>query len=422
MRTLALALGALLALAHPADAQVPVEMSQPQLSALEQNLREVRFDLRIDNGRFAGSAAPVLENAIAVAQYVLVGEDHITREIPQFTTAVCDVMAPQGLTAMAVEAGPQVAEFVSSSFGKPDRLARIVALTHQYPDSVAFLNIRQESDLVAHCAEVAYRPNFHLWGLDQEFLGSAGWLLDQILATHPGPAASAALTRLKGEEQQAAARAKETGDASKLFLFIASDSELNDVATVVQRDGNSAANALFQELIESHEIYLKNAQGSPESNNQRARLLKQNFRQDLETAAAGFRRQKVLVKFGDWHLYKGFNPLHQRDLGNYIAEVADGQGSASLHICVLGAKGTHRMYGGYDRPTKLEKFVLDEDHDYRWLKPAIDNLLPNAWTLFDLRKIRFHTLASVDPDMERLIYGYDFLIIVPEFTPADSVE
>jgi hypothetical protein len=422
MRTLALALGALLALAQLAHAQVPVEKSQPQLSAFEQNLREVRFDLRIDNGRFAGSAAPVLESAIATAQYVLVGEDHITREIPQFTTAVCDVMAPQGLTGMAVEAGPQVAEFVSSSFGKRDRLARMVALTHQYPDSVAFLNIRQENDLVAHCAEVAHRPNFHLWGLDQEFLGSAGWLLDQILATHPGPAASDALTRLKGEEQQAAARAKETGDASKLFLFVASDSELSNAAAVVQRDGNSAANALFRELIESHEIYLKNAQGSPESNNQRARLLKQNLRRDLETAETSFQRQKVLVKFGDWHLYKGFNPLHQRDLGNYIAEVADAQGSTSLHICVLGAKGTRRIYGGYDRPTKLAKFVLDEDHDYRWLKPAIDNQLPNAWTLFDLRKMRFHKLGPVDPDMERLIYGYDLLIIVPELTPADSVE
>jgi hypothetical protein len=135
----------------------------------------------------------VLESAIANAQYVLIGEDHITREIPQFTAAVCDMMAPQGLTAMALEVGPQVAEFVSSSLGKPDRLARMAALNRQYPDSVAFLNLRQENDLAAHCAQIAHTPHFHLWGLDQEFVGSAGWLLDQILATHPGAAATAAL-------------------------------------------------------------------------------------------------------------------------------------------------------------------------------------------------------------------------------------
>jgi hypothetical protein len=421
IRSLSLSLAAFPAL-QLVYAQVPARTVPLQLSAFEQKLREVRYDLRLENGRFVGNAAPVLESAIADAQYVLIGEDHITREIPQFTTAVCDIMAPQGLSAMAVEAGPEVTDFVSSSFGKPDRLARMAALTQQYPGSVAFLNLRQENDLAAHCAQIAHASHFHLWGLDQEFLGSAGWLLDQISATHPGPAATAAITRLKSEEQQDAVRAKETGDSSNLFLFTVPDSELAEVGAVLQRDGNSTANALFRELIESHEIYLKNMKGSPESNNQRARLLKRNLRRDLEKAAADVEPQKVLVKFGDWHLYKGFNPLHQRDLGNYIAEVADAQGTTSLHICVLGAKGTHRVFGGYDRPTNLEKFVMDEDHDYRWLKPAIESQLLNAWTVYDLRKLRFTELGAVDPDMERMVYGYDLLVIVPELTPADPVQ
>lgn len=78
-------------------AQVPAKTVTLQLSAFEQKLREVRYDLRLENGRFVGNAAPVLESAIANAQYVLIGEDHITREIPQFTTAVCDIMAPAGV-------------------------------------------------------------------------------------------------------------------------------------------------------------------------------------------------------------------------------------------------------------------------------------------------------------------------------------
>lgn len=138
-------------------------------------------------------------------------------------------------------------------------------------------------------------------------------------------------------------------------------------------------------------------------------------------AAGDPQHQRVLLKFGDWHLYKGFNPLNQRDLGNYVAELADGEGSVSLHICILGAKGVHRLFAGYDRPTKVENFVMDEDRDYRWLKPAIDNQLTNAWTLFDLRKLRFEALEA-DPDMERLIYGYDLLIIIPELTPADLIQ
>ena len=412
-------------LLQAAFAQSP-ETAQQSPPAFEQKLREARYDLRIENGKMSGSAAPVLEDAIAKAQFVLIGEDHLTREIPAFATAVCDLMAPQGLSAIAVEAGPHAAEFASSSFGKPDRLARMAALAKQYPNSVAFLDMQQEDDLVAHCAQSAQTAHsllhLHLWGLDQEFVGSAGWLLDSILATHLNPAATAEITRLKSEEQQDAIRAKETGDPSKLFLMAVSDSELADTATVLQRDANPAANALFHELMESHEIYLENMQGSPESNSQRARLMKTHFRRDLESAAADGHPQKVLVKLGDWHLYKGFNPLHQRDLGNYIAEMADAQGNASLHICVLGAKGTHRVFAGYARPTQLEKFVMDEDSDYRWLKPAIDNQAANAWTLYDLRKLRFTKTGPVDPDMERLVYGYDLLVIIPELTPADPVD
>ena len=395
--------------------------SAPQPS-FDEKLRDARYDLRIDGGKLTGSAASVLETAISGAQYVLIGEDHITHEIPQFASAVCDVMAAQGLTAMAVEAGPQAAKMVGASLGKTDRLARMSALTDRYPDSVAFLNVREENDLVEHCAEASRNPKFHLWGLDQELMGSAGWLIDEILATHPGPAATAVLNRMKAEEQKDAAVANESGDPSKVFLFAASDAQLSEGSAALKREGSAAANELFHEFVESHEIYLKNMQGSPDSNSQRAQLLKQHFRRDFDAAASDAKPQRVLFKFGEWHLYKGFNPLHQRDLGNYIAEMADGQGESSLHICILGAKGTHAGYGGYNRPMKLEPFVMVDDDDYHWLKPAVDNQVANGWTLYDLRRLRFQNFGKFDPDMQRVIYGYDFLIIVPEFTPAHSIK
>lgn len=207
---------------------------------------------------------------------------------------------------------------------------------------------------------------------------------------------------------------------SQLFLISVPDAELSAVATALEREGGRRANALFQELRQSHEIYCRNYQDPLGANAQRARLLKQNFRQHMEAAEKSSPPPKVLVKFGDWHLYKGLNPLNQRDLGNYIAELADGEGSTSLHICVLGAKGTHRRYGDYQRPTKLQSFLLIEDHDYGWLRPMIENQLPEAWTLFDLRKLRFQ--SGVEPGLERLIYGYDFLLMVPQLKPADLIE
>jgi hypothetical protein len=386
-------------------------------SVLEQKLLDVRADLQIQDGRMTGAALPVLEKAISGAKYVLIGEDHITHEIPQFASAVCNIMAPQGLTGIVLETGPQVANMVSASLGKPDRIARMAAFLHQYPDSVAFLNVQEENDLAEHCADVSHDPHFKIWGLDQEFVGSSGWLLDQILATHPGAAATATLGRMKAEEKKGTEAAFDSGDPSKLFLFSASDAELSEAAAILKREGNTIANELFHELVESHEIYLKNMQGSPDSNSQRARLLKQNLRADLGTRD----NQRVLLKFGDWHLYKGFNPLHQRDLGNYVAELADGEGTTSLHICVLGAKGTHVGFAGYNRPAKLEPFVMSEDSDYHWIKPLMDRQVSNGWTLFDLRRLRFQKLGTLDPDMERLIYGYDLMVVIPELTPATLI-
>ena len=105
-----------------------------------------------------------------------------------------------------------------------------------------------------------------------------------------------------------------------------------------------------------------------------------------------------------------------------LAEVAEGQGERSLHIAVLGAKGVHLGPGGYERPYQTAPFVLDEDDDYRWIKPAIDNQVPGAWTLYDLRSLRFQRFASgLTPEMQSFLYNYHLLVIIPELTPAQMI-
>jgi hypothetical protein len=74
-----------------------IENKKPEaLSQLELKLREVRSDLRLDNRKLTGGAVPLLKDAIRDAHYVLIGEDHITREIPLFTESVCDVISGRG--------------------------------------------------------------------------------------------------------------------------------------------------------------------------------------------------------------------------------------------------------------------------------------------------------------------------------------
>ena len=388
---------------------------------MESSLGNVAYALSIEDGKLAGAGAPILQTAIAQADFVLLGEDHLTQEIPRFAAAVCDAMgASGGFSAMAFESSPAVADFVEESLASPDRFGKMVDLEKRYPNSAAFLDVKDEYDLAAHCAQVSQRSGFRIWGLDQEFVGSAGWILERMLATQPGPAARAAILQLQAMERTDEEEARKTGDPSKLFMFAVSGAEIEKAAAALDKDGTPAARAAFHELTESREIYLGQEDKPSDSNAQRARLMKRNFLAGYQAASGPGKPPRVLLKFGDWHLYKGFNPLHQHDLGNFVAEFADGRNSTSLHILVLGAKGTHALFNGYGRPLKFEPFVMDRDEDYRWLKPAIEAQKAGAWTLFDLRQLRFKHL-DLNADWERAIYGYDLFVLIPELTPAGSV-
>ncbi len=124
---------------------------------------------------------------------------------------------------------------------------------------------------------------------------------------------------------------------------------------------------------------------------------------------------------GDWHVYRGFNPLHQLDVGDFLAEQADRENVRSLHIMVLGVRGEHVAYGGYRRPLKHFTAATDATDDYRWLQPAADLAAKDSWTLYDLRKLRFRRDLALEPEWNRVVYGYDLLVLIPELTPADLI-
>jgi hypothetical protein len=395
-----------------------------QCQTLSDALTAARYSLRVDDSGFSGTGAHVLTQALDDAQFVAIGEDHLTREIPRFAAAVCDEMAPRGLGAMALETSPAAAQFVESTFGASDRAARMADLERKFPDSIAFLSDRQENDLAEHCVEAAKGNDFHLWGLDQEFLGSAGWILQRMIETDPGPKAMAAIRSMQKDQQEGAAEAAHTGDLSKLYLLSSTDAQIAAARTAILSDGRPLTRQIFAQLTESRSLYQEHALDFRSSNARRATLLKQNFLKNYRAAkATRGAPPRVLVKFGDTHLYRGLNELHEGNLGNFLSELADVTGSRSLQIMVLGVAGEHATYSNYGQPFKHSAFVLDEDDNYKWLAPAVatrkDVSADGPWTLYDLRQLRFGRVARLDPSWERVAYGYDLLVLIPEITPAE---
>lgn len=375
--------------------------------------------LEVNPNGLSGTGALVLSEAVAASRYVMIGESHMSREIPAFTTQVCRLMAPTGLTAMAIETGPEAALVVGSAMRSQDRETRIADFMRKHPDAVAFFDGRDEVRMTGDCAAAA-GPNFQLWGLDQEFLGSAGHLLQEMLAAKPGPRAKAALSGLAAQDQKATAAALASGSPGDLFLLSVKKDDLDQAATAVAQDGGARARYLFGLLTETHAIYQAQQVRQGDPNGRRARLMKRTLAAQL----AENPRARVLMKFGAYHGYKSINPLNQRDLGAYVAERADGEGVTALHIMVLGAKGSEAGYAGVGRPATVRSFDMMDKKGPDWrkdvalAKPA--DAAPGSWMLVDLRTLRTRDLVSAPQEWRDLVLGYDIAILAPTLT-ATSV-
>ncbi|RYF09774.1 MAG: hypothetical protein EOO77_23025, partial [Oxalobacteraceae bacterium] len=241
MRIVALALAACTAVS-PAMAQ-KAATDVPFVSRLEQT----RTMLQVDETGLHGLGVVVLAEAIAASRYVLIGEDHLSREIPQFTTGVCRLMTPGGLDAFAVEIGPEAARVVNENLRRNDRISRLATFMHAHPDAFAFQNGRDESDMAAECARLA-GPQFQIWGLDQEFFGASGHLFKQMLTAHPGSTARVAIEKLAVADRTATAKALASGSVGDLFVYQVTDRELSDAGLAIKRDGGNRVSALFDAL------------------------------------------------------------------------------------------------------------------------------------------------------------------------------
>jgi hypothetical protein len=409
---------ALLALLTTAQAQTPT---------LEQALLQARSSLVLSEGRFSGPGAQVLDDAVQQSRFVLLGEGHLTREIPQFAAALCDIMHP---AAYAVEAGPYATRFVSSLLANPHRVQLMTARDRAYPDNMAFLNIREENDLAAHCAASSHNPHFALWGLDQEFLGAAPVLLKAMADTHPGPLSRAAIAAAQAKDSAAAALATTTGHFSQLFLSASTDADIQALQSANDADGKAATRDLLHEFTLSRRIYHLNSKSSADANLVRSQLLKHHFLADYLPFKQQNPSPHILFKFGDNHTGMGFDTSHELNLGDFIAELAAGEDAQSLHLVVLGARGMHYDNAGmkYGKALGQQPFVMSDDPDYKWIALAVSILIPpdpaapgTQLTLFDLRRLR-HRGLDLPPQWEHVIYSNDLLILIPQLSVASIMQ
>jgi hypothetical protein len=283
---------------------------------------------------------------------------------------------------------------------------------------MAFQNNISESAMSADCAREAGSA-FQLWGLDQEFFGASGFMLEEMAAAAQGPAAKEAIARLRELDQRSTAEAVSSGSPGKLLIYTVGDTQMSAARAAIAKDGGSRALQLFDGLSETRAIFLASSTGIGDPNGRRARLIKRTMSSYLRSVPDSSR---VLIKFGDVHVAKGINSLRQRDLGNFVTEYAEGRGASSLHILVMGKEGSLGAYNGFGRQVKVEPYTPTGDEDYPWLVSALagrpKQAVPSDWILIDLRQLRDIPAQEMPVAWRQLVLRYDLVAIAPKLTPA----
>jgi hypothetical protein len=388
-----------------------------------------RMAISIDGEKLAGPGGDVIRAATADAQYVLLGEDHGIAQIPQFATALCTELASHGFRRLDLEISPSVAPVLENFARANDGPAQFVAFNQRYPDAIAFYTWREEFEFLRHC-ESSSSQGFELRGLDQDFMGDSTYVLAKIAEMNLSADVRAAIAKLIEEDKNARATAEKSGNPYDLFLLSAKPEELDAARELLRRDGPAQARGLFDGLLESRSIYSKyQANQGYESNRQRAVLMKRTFHQDFTASLASQKRDsappKVFFKFGAYHLGRGMNGLHSSEIGDYVAEMAEGRGQKSVHIMIFGVKGTQSAFAGIGKPYAESPLDLPNDKDsaLAWAKPLYGNLLDGSWTMFNLRSLRDHfgRFTGVDPELERIIFAYDFVVLIPQVTASHGL-
>jgi hypothetical protein len=398
-----------------------------QNTAFVDALKQNRFAIDARDAKLAGSGADVLRTAMADAQFVLIGEDHGIQQIPGFVGAVCNDLAPLGFHTMTLETGPSITPELEKFARSADGLQQLAEFEKKFPASVAFYNWREEFAMLANCEKAAGAEGMTLWGIDQELMGASGFLLEKIRATNPGPQAKATVEALLKENADDYAAAAKTGNPGEVFMMKAKQEELDAARDILKKEGSAEAQQLFGALLVSRDIYAKNMSGSYyPSNRQRAQLMKNNFVAQFGPAMQKGGPPKVLFKFGGWHMYRGLNPIHSSEIGNLANEFAEAHGLKSVSILVLGVKGEQSHFAGIGKPFQAAPLdlVSDKNSEFAFMGPFLANQLENQWTIFDLRALRnrFASYGKMDPELERLTFGMDFVVLIPNPKASHQVQ
>ena len=369
----------LVVVATPIVPQVP-QGDDPILTALTDHQQ----DLETDGLKF------LLDEA-SKNDFFLLGEVHGDNEIPKLLRMLWPVMWKQGYRHIAAEVSPWAAHQLEfAPMGKGPAVKGLwtkeeVSDVHMFADSNEGV----------------------IWGCDIEET-QPQLLIGELASLNPDDRNLKRMRELTkdGYNRKMAPDLLNLAEQSKADV----DTVWNDVS-------------LRKSFVETLEVE-KNRLGADTkmiAQNERERVMKEQFLKHFRLSSKAGTSGKVLLRFGRNHLHRGYDARGISTLGNFIAEFALEEGEKAFNVGAFGAGGQQtvagKTYDADERQDELAFALLAERAKY-------------SATIFDLRFLR-PLLHQIPPDKRsalqaNLIYwadsydAYDALICYKTVTPLKA--
>jgi hypothetical protein len=335
------------------------------------------------------------------SDYVLIGEDHFTNEIPAFVAAITSSVRFDNFFG---EIDPFSAKLIEQKI-KSLNGAPFNEFIKNYSGTFSFFALQPEFDLLKQLL----KSNTSFFGTDQIIAVADRLLCNNFQKVTKIPKAGLIYKTIEDSsklyfENFLNGRSKPNGPPF-YFLTGSFQKNLNDLSALKL----SSEEIIFIERMRlSVRIY----------NEQNHHLRVQLMKNELMKVYDKWSGKKNLFKYGAFHLAKGESLLKVYDIGNMVNNIADSKFKSSLHVMIIGRSGTQGSpFKGFP-----DKAIDENSSELSPLKPFFKAMKGDDWHCFDMLPIREaiekNKIVVNNITLNRIINGYDFIVIIPSVTPA----
>jgi hypothetical protein len=368
------------------------------------------YDIQHIDGKLSGPGWDSLKQAIAESQFVLLGENHASPELSKLVATMLAEIEPLGFNHFILETGPVASKKIAELYHKDQstfskNIRDFLTAFKLDSDSPPTEFIKMKADVTMY--KSAIENGFKLQGIDKEYFSSYRYLFERL---EKYCKTDALKTRLRAAQRQLKSYDSLELADKKFKRCTAIKNDVIIKAFMETSDLDADAKLIVNEINNSLLIYSLYETGHYfESEETRTKLIKKNFGRYYKEQLKSQKSFKAFIKYGNMHTGRGENHNGILDIGNAISELANLNGTKSLHI-----EGMRRYR--YDAGGNVMDFLTN---GYEVYPNCMAMVSKTEWRVIDLRPLR--KLVN----SKKLLTGKEEMILIRNndwvlLTPVDG--